>query len=622
MGAILLMVLVFAGYLVAYHTYGKFLARRIFKLNGAAVVPSRALEDGTDYVPTRRGVIFGHHFTSIAGTGPIVGPAIAIIWGWVPAVIWVFVGCIFMGAVHDFGSLVISLRNQGKSISDIAARYINPRVQLILFGVIFLELLIVIAIFGVVIAALFKEYPQAVFPVWCEIPIALALGWAVYKRKWNVALMTLVAVVAMYVTVVAGHSLWKPMPEVWGIPPMGVWVIILLAYAFVASTLPVTTLLQPRDYINAWQLFVAMALLIVGVLVAGTAGGLEIVAPKFQAAPAGAPPFMPFLFVTIACGAISGFHSLVAGGTTSKQLSDERHSLSVGYGSMLMEGALALLVIIAVAAGIGMYYKADTLQIGPDGKPAVVMRTLEDGTQVKEKEVLEGRAAWQRLYPAWTGGQPINDKIRAFVEGSANMVGALGIPRHIALIIMGVFLASFAGTTLDTATRLQRYVVGELAARARMPLLANRWIATAIAVVTAFALAFSTGIKGTGAMKLWPMFGALNQSLAALALLLVTVYLARKGGLKFLITLLPCLFMLVVTLWAMVHNEINYATNVMDGQNAWLLLILNAIMLLLALWMVVEVIVLAVRKLREPRSAAGLRAEAGSTVDQGDTRAE
>jgi len=608
MGAILLMVLVFAGYLVAYHTYGKFLARRIFKLSGAAVVPSRALEDGTDYVPTRRGVIFGHHFTSIAGTGPIVGPAIAIIWGWVPAVIWVFVGCIFMGAVHDLGTLVISLRNQGKSISDIAARYINPRVQLILFGVIFLELLIVIAIFGVVIAALFKEYPQAVFPVWCEIPIALLLGWAVYKRSWNVALMTLVAVTAMYATVVAGHRLPLPMPDhVWGIPAMGVWVIILLVYAFVASTLPVTTLLQPRDYINAWQLFVAMALLVAGVLVAGTVGGLEIVAPPYQAHPAGAPPLWPFLFVTIACGAISGFHSLVAGGTTSKQLSDERHSLSVGYGSMLLEGALALLVVIAVAAGVGMYYKTDKLQIGPDGTETVIMRTLEDGTQVRETEVLKGRAAWQRLYPAWTAEQPINDKIRAFVDGSANLVGTLGIPRHIALIVMGVFLASFAGTTLDTATRLQRYVVGELAARARMPLLANRWIATAIAVVTAFALAFSTGISGTGAMKLWPMFGALNQALAALALLLVTVYLARQGGLKFLVTLLPCLFMLVITIWAMVANEINYVAKVIDDkQDAMILVIMNAVMLLLALSMVVEVIILAVRKLRGARGAAGL----------------
>jgi len=322
-----LILVTFVGYIVAYHTYGRFLANKVFRLAASARVPSHEMSDGIDYVPTRRGIIFGHHYTSIAGTGPIVGPAIGIIWGWVPALIWVFVGSIVMGAVHDFGSLVISLRNQGKSIAEIVGTYINPRVRSICFLVVFLELWIVIAVFGLVIAVLFSLYPKSVFPIWMEIPIAVAVGFAVYKRRRNVVLCTGLAVCAMYVTVVAGHYLPLTMPSVLGLPATGVWTIILLLYAYVASTLPVTTLLQPRDYINAWQLFVAMGLLLAGAVASSFVGSLHIVAPAVDLSPAGAPPIRPFLFVTIACGAISGFHSLVASGTSPKQLSNERDAL-------------------------------------------------------------------------------------------------------------------------------------------------------------------------------------------------------------------------------------------------------------------------------------------------------
>src|SRR5210317_1606145 len=204
MGLLLLIVITFAGYLVAYHTYGRFLAKKVFKLDDSRTVPSIAQEDGSDFVPTRKGIIFGHHYTSIAGTGPIVGPAIGIIWGWVPALIWVFFGSNFMGAVHDFGSLVVSLRNDGKSISEIAARYINKRVRLIFFMIVFLALLIIIAIFCVVIAVVFDGYPESVLPVWLEIPIAMLLGWTVYKKSANITLATIVAVVTMYLTVALG----------------------------------------------------------------------------------------------------------------------------------------------------------------------------------------------------------------------------------------------------------------------------------------------------------------------------------------------------------------------------------------------------------------------------------
>jgi carbon starvation protein len=593
--ALALVVVPFVGYLIAYRLYGRFLAERIFALRPDAAVPSRELEDGQDYVPTRKGVIFGHHFTSIAGTGPIVGPAIGIIWGWVPALIWVFVGSIVMGAVHDFGSLVVSLRNEGKSLSEVAARYVNKRVRTISFLIVFFELWIVIAIFGLVIAFLFASYKEAVFPVWMEIPIAVALGWGIYKKKAKVVVASIVAVAAMYATVVVGHFLPLSLPVAQG-QAAGVWTIILLLYAYIASTLPVTTLLQPRDYINAWQLFIAMGLLVIGVVGSSLFGGMHIVAPPLQLAPAGAPPLWPFLFVTIACGAISGFHSVVASGTSPKQIANEKDALFVGYGSMLTEGALAVLVIAAVAAGVGMGFRMDKAQ-ALKRVPAAQASSVEALPVDEEGRVtLTESLAWTAHYSSWGGASGLKAKVDAVVEGSANMMSAV-LPaapfwKGLCVVIMGVFIASFAGTTLDTATRLQRYVVSELASDWKIPAVGNKYVATAVAVVTAAALAFSTGMSGKGALTLWPMFGAVNQLLAALALLLVTVYLRRKGGLKFLVTAIPCVFMLVMTMWAMVLNEHGYIFRheqmKLGGAQRWFLVCFNSAVLILAVWMTVE----------------------------------
>jgi carbon starvation protein len=559
MDAVLIMVLAFVGYLLAYRLYGRFVGKKIFALSNANKTPAVQMEDGQDYVPTRKGIIFGHHFTSIAGTGPIVGPALGVIWGWVPALIWVLVGTIVMGAVHDFGALVLSLRNQGKSISEITEKYVNPRTRTIFFIVVFLELWIVIAIFGLVIAVVFNLYPQSVFPVWLEIPIAILLGWIIYKRGGNHVLFSIIAVIVMYVTVVIGAYLPINMPTIAGIPATGVWSILLLIYAFIASTLPVTTLLQPRDYINSHQLFIAMALLVVGALVAGFTGRLEVVAPAVRAAPPDSPPLWPMLFITIACGAISGFHSLVSSGTSAKQVRQEEDALFVGYGSMIFEGALAVLVIVAVTAGIGMAYRS------------------ADGA------MMSGLAAWTEHYKSWAGAGGVANAARAFVQGSANMIAAIGIPVNIAVVIMGVFIASFAGTTLDTATRIQRYVVQELSGDIKLGFMQNRYAATAFAVITAGILAFATGASGTGALILWPLFGATNQCLAALALVAITIYLKSRGGVAYLISGLPAAFMVVMTSWGLVLNEISYI-----NATQWHLVVVNGLVLLIAIWIVIE----------------------------------
>jgi carbon starvation protein len=559
MGALAIMVIAFAGYIIMYQLYGKFIGSKIFALSGACKTPACEYEDGIDYVPTRKEIIFGHHYTSIAGTGPIVGPAIAIIWGWVPALIWVFVGSIVMGAVHDFGALIISMRNQGKSISEYTAKYVNNRTKIFFFLIVFLELWIVIAIFGLVIAVVFAMYPTSVLPVWLEIPIAVYLGYLIYKKGANVMTWSIIAVIVMYITVIIGAYVPIKLPTIAGIPATGTWTIILLVYAFIASVLPVTTLLQPRDFINSHQLVVALVLLTLGVLFTAFGGRLEIVAPAVQLSPAKAPPMWPFLFITIACGAISGFHALVSSGTSAKQVRDEQDSLFVGYGSMLLEGVLATLVIIAVSAGIGIAY------------------TTKDGA------TLTGVAAWTTHYSSWAAAAGLGSKVAAFVDGSANMIATLGISKNICLVIMGVFVASFAGTTLDTATRIQRYVIAELFGGLNIKALTNRYAATFIAVGSALILAFATGAGGAGALKLWPLFGAVNQTLAALALIIITLYLKRRGGLKWIVAGLPAIFMSVMTIWAVILNEVSFSA----GKNA-LLTVINICILIIALWIAIE----------------------------------
>ena len=555
MDTLLLMLSVLFGYILMYKLYGRFLAQKIFRLNKKAQVPSQKYEDGIDYVPTKKQIVFGHHFTSIAGTGPIVGPAVAIIWGWVPAIIWVFFGSIFMGAIHDFGSLVISLRNEGKSISDYTAKYISKRTRFLFFIVVFLELWVVIAIFGLVIALIFNIYQESVFPVWMQIVIALFLGFMVNQKNKNVVKWSIISVILMYITIILGVYFPFEMPEIGGIAATGVWTIILLIYAFVASVIPVTTLLQPRDYINSHQLFVAMGLLIVGTLVASISGDLTIVAPAYQSAPKEAPPMLPFLFITIACGAVSGFHSLVSSGTSAKQVMNEEDSLMIGYGSMLTEAALATIVIIAVAAGIGMGYE-------------------------HEGQTLIGIEAWNTHYESWTAAEGLGSKLNAFVVGAGNMISSTGLPKEWALAIMGVFVASFAGTTLDTATRIQRYIATELFG-SHLKIFKNKYFATFFAVATAAFLAFATGADGKGALSLWPLFGAVNQTLAALALIVITIYLRNKGGIKWIFAGIPAIFMSFVTAWAVILNEIDFLSN-----RNWLLVFVNSIVLI-ALFVIV-----------------------------------
>jgi len=612
MFTILIALLSAVGFILAYRLYGRWLGSHVFRLTAKAVCPSEALNDNRDYVPTRTSVVFGHHFTSIAGTGPIVGPAIAVMWGWLPALLWVLFGSIFIGAVHDFASLVISMRNRGQTVGIIAGRLLNPRFRLLFLLVLFLALTIVLAIFGLVIASVFRLFPSAIFPCVVQIPLAIVIGLALHRRGIGLFWPSLVGLVLMLVSVAYGDVGWlHTFNQTLAAWPIWSWVVVLLVYSYIASILPVWLLLQPRDYINSLQLVLSLALLLVGLLVAGAVGitladgeklALEMPAPLVVWNPAGAPPIFPFLFITIACGAISGFHCLVSSGTSSKQLRKENDATVVGYGGMLQEGFLAVLVILACTAGLGLG-----------------MRTADGGW-------LTGFEAWHHQYASWGAAQGLAAKLGAFVNGSANFLLALGLPNAFAVALMGVLVASFAGTTLDSACRLQRYVIQELAESLRdalahrllgrpllQPLrwLENPYVATFVAVALAMWMAamplpgsaWSLDNAGKGGMILWPLFAATNQLLGGLAFVVIFFYLWRRK-MPFWFMVVPAIFMLIIPFCGMFHQAFigsaDSASWLASGN--WLLLSFAVASLGLEIWLLVEAWLLLPksRAVREP----------------------
>ena len=603
----------FLGFIVAYHTYGRWLARKIFALDPEAEVPSQQLRDDVDFVPTRKEVIFGHHFTSIAGTGPIVGPAIAVFWGWLPALLWVVLGSIFIGAVHDFGALVVSLRNRGQTVGEIAGRMIAPRAKVLFLLVLFFALTVVLAIFGLVIASIFNLYPESVLSVWLAMPLAVAVGFWVYRGGGGLLLPSVFALLLLYSAIYVGAEYFPlVIPASWcaalsqslgmeasALNPVVIWTAILFVYCFLASVLPVWVLLQPRDFINSQQLLVALGLLLLGILVAGVTGKADLAASAPAVVPAAerpsdAPPILPFLFITIACGAISGFHCLVSSGTSSKQLASESDAQYVAYGSMLLEGALAVIVILACCAGVGM--GLFSRQSHPSDTAAWI-RPYEYVQQQSEGSALTGRDAWRSKYDTQLGWKKfsLGKMVGSFVDGGANFLAVLGLPLKLAVAVIAVLVACFAATTLDTATRLQRYVVQELASSLRIAPLQNKYMATLFAVVLALGLAMMRGPDiapgqpaphGTGGLYLWPLFGATNQLLAGLAFMVTAFYLHRRNK-PIWFVLVPMLMMIVLPLWAMTWQMFNAQSGWVPQQN-YLLASIGGATIFLQLWMLAE----------------------------------
>ena len=561
MSSLLLLLIGLSFFYLGYKFYSKFIGNQIFGINDPNVsMPSKTFKDGLDYVPTKKHILFGHHFTSIAGAAPIIGPCVAAYWGWLPALVWILVGTVFMGAVHDFGALVASVKEKGKSIADIASTTISKRARfMFLIFVIFLVWL-VLAVFAMAIADLFVGIPSSVIPINIEIIIAIIMGYLLYKRKIDSLIPSLIALAILYFFIWVGTL--YPIDFTSSMDSQdakNMWIIILFIYSAIASLLPVWTLLQPRDYINSHQLFVGLGLLFLGILVAQPI----VDAPAIRSfSEPGTPSLFPLLFVTIACGAISGFHGLVSSGTSSKQLEHLTDARMVGYGGMIGEGTLALASTIAAVAGISLVAEANLPSVG-----------------------LVSDLSWAVYYDSWAHAS--TNKATAFVLGGGALLESLGIPMNMANTIMAVLVISFAATTLDTATRIQRFILNEFGLVTKIKFLSNRFIGTAIAIIPAIILAFwnlsdpSTGTTRQAGWLLWPIFGASNQMLGALTLMVLTLYYWQKKK-PILPLLIPMILILVLTFAALIINAINFF-----DQNI-LLFGITVLLIILILWMVFE----------------------------------
>lgn len=556
---------VFGGiaFFLGYRYYSNFLAEKIFRLDPNFKTPAHEYKDGVDYVPTNKFVLWGHHFSSVAGAAPIIGPAIAVFWGWLPALIWVVLGTVFAAGVHDFGTLALSVRHKGQSVGTLANRIIGKRAKLLFLFIILILVLMVNAVFAWAIANLFVTFPASVLSIFIQIPLALWIGYAVYRKSGSMLLPSIAALIVMYGAAIVASYVpalqidlvqyfgGAESPVAFGLDGRAmaffIWIIVLMVYVYIASTLPVWKLLQPRDYINSHQLVLGLGLLYLGLLFSNP----EITAP---AANANADvSWFPLLFITIACGAISGFHGLVSSGTSSKQLNNETEARFVGYFGAVGEGALALISIIAVV-------------------------TLFDST-----------SAFTAAYSSFDQAGLIG--LSSFIEGAAQLMSeGLLIPVSVATTIISVIVISFAATSLDTSVRLMRYIISELGSEYKLPSLTKAHVATSIAVVASAALTLlPQGPKGfgSGGYLLWPLFGTSNQLLAGISLLLISIWLKNRGS-AYIYTLVPMIFLMIMTLWAMTKQVFFQWSGAGDSGFAPILFIFGSIILVFAIWIVIE----------------------------------
>ncbi|GIP62277.1 carbon starvation protein A [Virgibacillus pantothenticus] len=545
---------------LGYRYYSKFVAEKIFRLDPNYLTPAHRYNDGVDFVPTNKFVLWGHHFTSVAGAAPILGPAIAVYWGWLPAFLWVILGTVFAAGVHDFGTIVLSVRNKGQSVGTLAHRLIGQRAKILFLFIILILVLMVNAVFAWVISNLFISYPASVLPVFIQIPLAIWIGYAVYKRNIKMLVPSVIALAVMYLAAILSSKMeWMQIDLVqWmggegsaGIFGLGavssaffIWIIILMVYVYIASTLPVWKLLQPRDFINSHQLVVGLAILYLGLIFINP----EMTAPVTN--PHADTPWLPLLFITIACGAISGFHGLVSSGTSSKQLDKETDARFVGYAGAVGEGILALVSIIAVAT------------------------------------FFTSTADFSAVYSSFANANA--DGLGTFVEAAAVLAGGIGIPADVAVTIVSIIVVSFAATTLDTSVRLMRYIIAELGSEYKLPILTKTHVATSIAVLSSAALVLlPEGPKGfgSGGYQLWPLFGTANQLLAAISLMLIAVWLKRLGR-NYAVVIIPMIFVMVMTLYAM-FQQVMFEWSWAGTEPNTLLFVLGAIIFVFAIWIII-----------------------------------
>lgn len=544
----LLSIFLFGLLYLGYRFYAPYLAK-LYSVKADEAVPSKELSDGIDYVPTNKYVLLGHHFSSISGAGPVVGPIIAgIAFGWLPAVLWIIIGSIFIGGLHDYSALVISIRHQGRSIAEVANQYINRRTYRIFLLFIWFALMYVVAVFADLTAVTFQNEPVVAEVSIFYIFIAVVFGWLLMRNKEKLAILTTSALLALLGLSVLSYK--YPFLSL----EKNVWVWILFAYCFLASILPVNLLLQPRDYLSSFLLYIAVLLGLVGLLF----GRYPITYPAFISFSSDSlGGLFPFLFITIACGAVSGFHALVASGTTSKQIDDIKNGKFIGYGGMLLEGVVAIISIGIVM----MLSTGDPLLKGDPGS--------------------------------------------VFASGLGRFSALIGIDPQIGRTFGFLAVSAFILTTLDTATRIARYILQEITNKVR-----GNWAikisATAASLVVPLVLMNLKIHDADGNVipcwkMIWPLFGITNQLLAALVLLIIYLWAEKEGVKKKGIILLPALFMLATTVTALVQSIIAY----IRSGNFTVVFYIALILFALSLVVIFEsVLALRKKKTAEPEAEA------------------
>lgn len=559
-GSLLLLITIvyFTGF---YFLYGKFLTK-VFGIDPSRPTPAQTMKDGVDYAPTRPAVLFGHHFASIAGAGPILGPIFAAELGWIPALLWIFFGCIFIGGLHDFAALFLSVRNEGKSISYVIEKLIGYTGRIIFSIFCWSALVLVVAMFGIMIAEIFIATPSAATASLIFIMLAPIYGFFVNKGILNLLTASLIFVPLTFLTVYVGILFPADLAVIGSHLGLAldhntcrmIWLCVLGIYVFIASVTPVQWLLQPRDFLNSFLLYAMLIIGLLGILVYDpqiTQGGFYGLTVHL---PSGVDKnVIPTLFIVIACGACSGFHSLVASGTTSKQVANEGHIRLIGYGGMLLEGVLGVISLISV-----IYLS------GSDFTTAVAKPQL------------------------------------AFAQGIATFSSAIGLPAATIAPFISLVLAAFMMTTLDTATRLGRFVWqeivsghteqsdGEKKVSGVRAFLGNSYVASIVIVVLAVLLC-ATG----QANAIWPVFGASNQLLAALTLLGISLYLLKNKRHSY-IAFIPMIFMTVMSCWGL-------GNMMLDKNTAGILVFISALLLALTFVLIVLAFVSVVKTRRQMR---------------------
>ncbi|TGK17885.1 carbon starvation protein A [Leptospira fluminis] len=599
----------FLVYFLGYKIYSGYLSRSVFQLKDTeGDTPAHKFNDGVDYLPTKPAILFGHHYASIAGLAPILGPAVAVIWGWLPAMLWVVFGAIFIGCVHDFGALVVSVRNQGKSIGQVAQDLLGPRARSLFHAIIFFLVALAMGVFVIVLAEMFSagkkiqptvpptpqisveektkpelhshpsevkietpssssiqlrsNFPEAVIPTVGLMVLALIVGWLHFKKGAKLAPLTVLSVILTLGIMVLGMNesvlSWTGLSDPDRSPGIPTWKILLLLYAFLASVTPIWLLLQSRDYINSFLLYIGIAAIYLGFFKGSIFGEFS----NFNAEAVRSEPIgldmVPFVFITIACGAVSGFHALVSSGTTAKQLNREVDARPIGYGGMIGESLLGLTSVVACTIGFS------------------------------------SATEWTSFYKSWAGIQGLAPQVGAYIYGTGRFISQLGFDSGFAQGFIALIVVSFALTSLDSATRLLRYNVEEIADSIGIDsvkrILGNRYVSSTIACLAIAFFAFleieQGGKKKAAGLALWKLFGTTNQLLAGLALLVVTIYLLYSKR-KTWISFLPMVFVLSATLWAMI---VNFREFLFDKSPSYLLAGVGGTLILLAVWLLVEAV--------------------------------